>query len=160
MIASRLMSLAVLAVLTFVSLAGPVSAQGSALTPELLSKILDDINREGIDRDIPAPMANALGLSATGQGWASRQCVFQESKNKIIHALSISRRNDQDIVVHLGSERFLHDYRILRDGTLLMATIYNIPTHQLTVRNRSEAQKELNTEFAFWAGTFAKDKDK
>jgi hypothetical protein len=38
MIMNRLAALAVLAMLTFVSLAGPVSAQSSALTPDLLSR--------------------------------------------------------------------------------------------------------------------------
>jgi hypothetical protein len=53
MMANRLTSLAVLVMLAFATTITCVSAQNSALTPELLSKILGLIAREGIERDIP-----------------------------------------------------------------------------------------------------------
>jgi hypothetical protein len=96
MIASRFASLAVFMTLAFVPLAGQVSAQSSALTPELLSKMLDLIARKGTDRDISPTLANALGLSAAGQGWPNRQIVTRETQSGFLHGMGISRGNDQD----------------------------------------------------------------
>jgi hypothetical protein len=158
MITNRLASLAVLVMLTLLSLAVPVSAQNSGLTPELLSKMLDLIGRAGTDLDIPARVANPLGLSATDQAWPSRQIGYHETASGITHSMAVGRGNDQDIAVNSRKPGNIDFYRIRRDGTLATALIYDIQTRQFTERNLDEAQKSLDAEFAFWAGLFAKDK--
>ena len=158
MITNRLASLVVLVMLTFVSVAMPVSAQNSGLTPELLSKMLDLIARTGTDLDIPARVANPLGLSANDQGWPSRQIVYQETATGITHSMAIGRGNDKDIALNSRKPDNIDFYRIRRDGTLVMALIYDIQTRQFSERSGAEAQKTLDAEFAFWAGRFAKDK--
>jgi hypothetical protein len=124
----------------------------------LLSKMLDLIARMGTDLDIPARVANPLGLSATDKGWPSRQIVYQETASGITHSMAIGRGNDQDIAVNSRKADNIDFYRIRRDGTLVTALIYDIQTQQFTERNLAEAQKNLDAEFAFWAGRFAKDK--
>ncbi len=55
-----LSSLARLLILTFAIMVAPVAAQSPALTPDVLSKMLDLIARVGTDREVPADLANVV----------------------------------------------------------------------------------------------------
>jgi hypothetical protein len=94
-----LSSLASFVILTFAIMIMPVGAQSSALTPELLSKMLDYIARNGTDRDVPSSIANRLGLTAAGQGSPSREAGAKEITSGIQHAVYISRGSDKDILL-------------------------------------------------------------
>ncbi len=152
MITNRPMRLTVLVMLTFVSLATPVFAQSSALTPGLLSKMLSLIAGHGTDRLIGAPIANALGLSATGQGWESRQVSSADGRPDVRHGFALSRGTEKDIALSLLTPDVLHAFRARRDGTLVAALTFDLHTGKLIMLNHAGAQKELDAEFAYWEG--------
>jgi hypothetical protein len=154
MIAHRLMSLTVLAMLTFAPTITSASAQNSALTPDLLSKMLGLIARKGTDRPIAAPIANALGLSATGQEWESRQVSGPDSRPGAHHGFALSRGTEKDIALSLLTPDILHAFRARRDGTIVAALTLDLRTGQLIMLSHAEAQKELDAEFAYWTSAF------
>jgi hypothetical protein len=141
-------SLAILATLTFA--ATDLQAQNS-LAPELLNKVLDLIATKGSDREIPAPLAEALGFSASGHGWAVRQVTAYDNKNSgVLHGFAVSREKDQDIALSLRSPDGVYVFRAHRDGEVVAAAAYSEQTRQTSMLGQAEAQKELNTEFAYW----------
>ena len=150
MIKNLSMRLVVVMMVVSMLSAASVSAQDSALSPELLSRILSVIASDGIYRDVPPEISNALGLSGTGQGWPSRQLAVKDTSNNVSHAIAISRDTDQDIVLNRRSLDSFSAFRIKRDGTLVTAVRYDLNTGRLVVRSRAEAQKELNGEIAYW----------
>ncbi len=160
MMPRRLSSLASLVMLGFAIVTMPVAAQNATLTPELLSKMLDFIAREGVDRDVPASVANRMGLTAAGQSWPSRQMVFVETANGCTHSVSINRGSDEDILVNVillnvkgdRSNGKINTWRIRRDGKIVAALGYDIRTQQFTTLDRSDAQKKLEAELFFWSG--------
>jgi hypothetical protein len=158
MMANRLISLAVLAMLAFAPIITPASAQNSALTPELLSRILDLNDTKGTDRDVPALVANGLGLSASGKAWPSRQVAVKDLITLVSHGVVVSRESDQDIIFNRRNSDNFHAFRTQRDGTLVTAVSYDLNTLRLTVLSRAEARQELDVEFAFWDRTIVKDK--
>jgi hypothetical protein len=119
--------------------------------------MLDLIAGHGIDRDVPAQVANALGLSATDQGWPSHQ-VSSLDTNGNHHALAVSRGIDQDIALSLLTPDGIPALRIHRDGTLVAELNIDYHTGQLTMRNRVDVRKELDAEFAYWTALFKSDK--
>jgi hypothetical protein len=153
---NRLASLAFLAILIFVSLPAPLFAQSSPLTPDLLSKILSTIATFGVNRDIPAPLANPLGLSASGQNWPTRQIVTKDSGPVLLHSFAVDLGNQQDVAITARTSDSIHVFRARRDGKAVAAIIFDLTTHKITVRNPVEAQKELDAEFAYWADEFAR----
>ncbi len=76
-----LSSLARLLVLALAIMVMPVAAQSQTLAPDVLSKMLDYIARVGNDREVPADIANRLGLSAAGQVWPSRQAGLKNTSS-------------------------------------------------------------------------------
>jgi hypothetical protein len=159
--ANRLTSPAVLAMLLFTSIATPVGAQSSTLTPALLSKLLDLDIQKGSDQDIPAVLANALGLSDTDQNVPMRQVATPDVENPstVLHGFAVPRGNDQDVVISVRRKGVsIHAFRLQRNGTLVRAAVYDFQTRQVTQRNPTEAQKELDSEFGYWARAFADDK--
>jgi hypothetical protein len=153
----RLASFIVLAMLAIVSLVTPVSAQNSALTPELLSKLVDLTARKGFDREMPAIIATALGLSAAGQTWPNHQIITPDRENPhVFHAFAVDRGSEQDVLITLRNPNDgIHCFRTHRDGTLVKAVIYDLQAGQIVTPNHAEATKELNAEIAYWASAFA-----
>jgi hypothetical protein len=149
--AYRLSLLASFLVLTFAIPIVPVSAQNSALTPELLSKMLDHSASNGIDRVANPIVANRLGISVAGQTWPMRQIGVEETAGGILHNVSFGRGSDQNIVVSAKTKERLNAYRIRRDGTLLAAFTYDIATHGLADIAQAEAHKGLAAELLFWS---------
>jgi hypothetical protein len=155
MIADRLTSLAVLVMLAF-ALMIPVSAQDSVLAPELLSKMLDDIARHGVDRVVPASFADRLGLTVAGQGWPSRQIGANKINSDIEHAVYVNRGSDKDLLLTVTGRETIECYRIRRDGILVIAMAYDNQTRQFTMRDQQAgAQKDLEYELKFWSGFLA-----
>jgi hypothetical protein len=154
MLKSRFISLFVLAILAFLSLGTPIHAQRSVLTPELLSKILILIAAKGIERDVPALISSALGITTSGQAWASRQVSSPDTIGNH-HGFAISRGGDQDVTVSLVTPDILHAFRARRDGTAVAALNLNLHTGKLIMVNHDDAQKELDAEWAYWTRAFA-----
>jgi hypothetical protein len=156
--ANRLASLAVLAILTFVpnslqaqNSVANTAVPGSALTPKLMSKMLQLITLRGTDQQLPASYANAMGLSASGQTWPDRQIATRATLDNFIHAFSVSRGSDQDVVLYTRRSDSVHAFRAHRDGKVVTALIFDNQTSQITMRAPAETQNELDLEFALWA---------
>jgi hypothetical protein len=159
MIANRLISLAVVAMLAFAPIFNPVAAQNSTLTPELLARMLDFIARKGTDRDVPAIFANGMFLTLAGQAWPSRQLVREEITGGIIHSISISRGSNKDILLSKNTKERIDIYRIERDGILVVAGVYDLPTRDFNTRgtrDRAEVQKEVDDELENWSAWLAR----
>ena len=118
-----LSSLACFLTLTFAIMIAPVAAQTPALTPDVLSKMLDYIARDGTDREVPADVASRLGLSGAGQVWPSRQAGLKETSSGLLHGVYAARGREKDLLLTLtsASKDKVDVYRIRRDGTLVTA---------------------------------------
>src|ERR1035437_10020156 len=93
----------------------PTTAPAPALTPALMNKMLKMIASEGNDQKVAAKFANALGLTAAGENWLVRQ-IADIASDKIVHAFSINRGSDQDLVLYTAREDDFHIFRANRDG--------------------------------------------
>lgn len=120
------------------------------LSPELLSKLLRLVAVKGTDREATAPFANALGLTPAGQGWPDRQ-IGANGADKIVHAFIVSRGTDQDVLLYISRPDSALIFRSQRDGKIVSALSFDKQTSALTIRNPDEAQKDLDSEFVFWA---------
>ncbi|HXS99360.1 MAG TPA: hypothetical protein VN915_01660 [Elusimicrobiota bacterium] len=128
------------------------SASNSPLTPDVLNRILQLIASKGTDRELVPTVSNPLGLSATGQSWPSRSVGAGHAATDI-HGFYISRGVEQDIVITLGIPgKTFSAFRAHRDGKIVSACVTDLQTRQTTMRDPNEAQKDLDTEFALWAG--------
>ena len=99
--------------------AAGASSSNSPLTPEVLGKMLDLIVRKGFDREVPAPIASALGLSSTGHTWPSRQVASHESRPDYLHGFAIHRKGEQGLAISLRTPSGIHAYRTERNGKLV-----------------------------------------
>jgi hypothetical protein len=129
-----LSSLACFLTLTFAIMIAPVAAQTPALTPDVLSKMLDYIARDGTDREVPADVPSRLGLSGVGQVWPSRQAGLKD----LLLTLTSASKDKVDV------------YRIRRDGTLVTAVSLDAK-RQFIERDRAETQKGLDAELVYWS---------
>jgi hypothetical protein len=148
-----LSSLARLLILAFAIMMMPVAAQNPTLAPEVVSKMLDYIARGGNDREVPADVANRLGLSAAGEVWRSRQAGLKETSSGLLHGVYVSRGRDTDLLLTLtsaGKEK-VDAYRIRRDGKFVAAISLDLPRHQFIERDPAETQKGLDAELAYWS---------
>ena len=145
-------SLARLLILTFAIMIMPVAAQNPALTPDVLSKMLDYIARVGTDREVPADVASRLGLSA-GQVWPSRQAGLKETPSGLLHGVYAARGREKDLLLTLtsASRDKVDVYRIRRDGILVTAVSFDPATHQFIERDQAETQKGLDAELIYWS---------
>lgn len=129
--------------------ASPAPAQ--ALNPEIMGKMLKLIAEQGVDREMLSPVANALGLTASGQTWASRSVTFQED-NGALHGFYISRGADPDLVISVVKDgRTIYAYRAQRDGTATAAVVFDTQSQQITMRAPAESQDSLDVELALWS---------
>lgn len=132
--------------------AAPASSKAPApsLTPEAMGEILRLIAEKGVDRELVALAANSLGLTASGQTWASRSITYKE-KDGTLHGFYISRGAEKDLVISTQQPgKVLYAYRARRDGTATAAFMFDLQTRQITIRAPDEAQKSLDVEVAFW----------
>ena len=130
--------------------ATPASSNATATT-KLLAKMLKLISLMGADRDIPPPIAGALGLAATGEAWPDRQFAFEWKPSATLHAVAISRGADPDIVLSVRGPAAVSVYRAHRDGTLVSATNFFLETKQIATLSPAEARAGFSRECAFWA---------
>ena len=103
-------SLAGLLILTFAIMIMPVAAQNPTLAPDVLSKMLDLIARVGTGREVPADIANRLGLSTAGQVWLSRQAGLKETPSGLLHGVHAARGREKDLLLTLTSPEMLYVY--------------------------------------------------
>ena len=115
----------------------------TALTPDVLGK-------RGHDRETPAIISNALGLTATNQTWPSREVAALDDRPHYLHGFAINRGDDRDIAFSIRSPNSIRAFRVHRDGQLVSALVEDLRTGQVTVRSPAEAQADLDIELAFW----------
>lgn len=140
--------------LTTLALTAPDHKTGSELTPELRQKILKLIEKRGDDGEIPARFANALGVSSTGKPWPNHHAnAIDTNKPDTVHIFSVSRINDQDVVLTKRFPDGLNAYRVNQDGKVVTALSYKLQTKELTMRIPVEAQSDLDVEIVFWKDT-------
>jgi len=146
-----LSSLARFLILTFAIMITPVVAQDPTLAPDVLSKMLDLIARRGTDREVPADIADRLGLSEAGQVWPSRQAGLKETPSGLLHGVYAARGSGRDLLLTLTSPEMLYVYRIHRDGKLVTAVTADKRTRQFIERDQAETQKGLDAELVYWS---------
>jgi hypothetical protein len=156
-ITNRLVSLAVLVMLAFVYLGTPVLAQDSAQLGDLLSKLSELTAQKGEDVDVPAAVANALGLTDGDQNWATRQVAAPDSRSGVFHGFAM-HSGIEDVLFIGRHPDALHVFRSHRDGKLVAAGAYNILAREVTILDPATAQNELAAEVAFWSQYFASAK--
>ena len=157
---NRLVSVVIVAMLAF-ALTGSLQAQTSAaatsvpvsaLTPQLMTKMLQLIALRGIDRELAAEFANPLGLTNPGQSWPNRQVASYGVPSKFNHGFAVSRGSDQDIVISLRSPETIYVFRSNRGGKIVAARSCDIKNGgQITMLDFADAQKALDNEIRFWA---------
>jgi hypothetical protein len=130
----------------------PATADHSvALSPELRAKMLKLISTMGRDREVPAPIASALGLTPAGTAWPDRQFAFQWNGVGTAHAIAIGHTGEQDIVLTVRGPAAIEIFRTRPDGTLKSAVNFFLQTSQAQPVASAEARSELTAELAFWA---------
>lgn len=148
-----LVSLVLLALLTMAP--ANLRAESTSLTPDLLNKLLDLDARKGTDREAAAPIANALGLTASGQAWPIREIATPDAETpSVLHGFAVNRGAARDIIVTRRNPDKIRVFRAQRDGVVVSAMIFDLQTRQATIRVPAEAQAELDAEFTHWAGAF------
>jgi hypothetical protein len=90
MIAGRLISVAVLVMLTFAPMVSSVSAQNSTLTPSLLNNLLGLTVRKGTDLQLQRWATKPLGLPG---GWIGNTVAIPDSRPGFHHGFSVSKGN-------------------------------------------------------------------
>ena len=131
----------------------PPAAPPAADLPPMtgfMGKMLQLISLYGTDREMPGQYASALGLTVNGQTWASRQESANGSNTGFHRGFSVSRGDDQDVVLALLKPDVLLIFRAHRDGTLVAALKVDRPTKALTMRDVAEAQADFAAEWASW----------
>jgi len=128
----------------------PLPAAQAKLTPELLVKILRYISIAARDREAPAVLASALGLTAPGIKWADRQVQATHIADAASHSIAISRGTDQDLLLTKLQNGSLLAFRVQRNGALVSALTFDVPQQKLTMRTPAEAQADLTAEYAYW----------
>jgi hypothetical protein len=156
---SSVASLAILAILTFLSLASQTSAQVSALAPDLLTKLLDLVANKGSAVEVPAAVGNALGLSAKGQRWPSRQISSPDRNSGFHHLFGVGTGTRQDVIFVLRYP----DNKLLvipshRNGNAAAALIYDTTTRQITMLTSAEGRKSLDAKITWWTTAFQNPK--
>jgi hypothetical protein len=129
---------------------GSGSDQRPAITPDMVTKILGLMPSIGMDTQLPAPVASALGLTVTGQGWPDRQFAVQANDTGTVHAIAVSRSADPDILFSTRGPAAITVFRLRRDGVLVSAINFFTLTRQTAVIPPTEARTEFTTEKVFW----------
>ena len=131
--------------------AGAVRPADQAITAALRSKMLQLITLAGRDRDIPAPISSALGLTPAGTAWPDHQFAFQWNGSGTVHAIAISRGADKDVVLTVRGPAAITVFRARPDGTLDRAVSYFLQTQQTMPLPLGEARAQFSDELAYWA---------
>ena len=145
-----------LAVLCSVSSLGQSAPAGGAvqpLSPAVRDQVLDLIAGFGIDRDLPPIIANALGLSASGQTWPYKEMDSEVDLGKSSgsrHIFAINRGAAPDLVIALRTGNAMLVFRTRRDGQVVTALSWDTSAAGVVMRTPAEAQADLNAEFSYW----------
>ena len=120
------------------------------LAPQVLFGLLPYVASSGTDRDLPAKIANPLGLAPAGATWQYRIVVIQGSGPQDLYGFGVNRGSDQDILLTHSDATGVHVFRAGRDGKVVAALNYVRSTGQVTVRNLAEAQADFVIIWKFW----------
>jgi hypothetical protein len=122
----------------------------SALSPTLMSKMLEVILHSGRDSSMAANIASALGITAAGEPWLDHEITVTATDGHK-HQFAVSRGTDQDIVIACVYPDKILAYRVHRDGRVVAALAHDIKSKENTVRAPVETQAEAESEFKMWA---------
>lgn len=147
----------ILAILALPAMAAKAQSPASApapadraITPVLRGKMLQLITKAGQDRDIPAPISSALGLTPAGTAWPDYQLAIR-SNGETVHAIAFSRGTDKNVVLTVRGPAAITVFRARPDGTLGSAVNLFVKTNQTLPLPVGEAQAQFADELAFWA---------
>ena len=147
--------LGVAALLAFAPAGPPALAAATpadqALSPALRAKLAQLISKAGHDREIPGPIAGALGLTPAGAPWPDRQFAFQWNGAGAFHAVAVGRGAGQDIVLTVRGPAAVSVFRARADGKLDRGVNLFLQTNQTMPMFPAEAQAEFAAELSFWA---------
>jgi hypothetical protein len=121
-----------------------------AMPPGVVEKLLKLIAGLGVDTNLPAPIAAALGLGAAGQPWPDRQFAVKSGDNGSLHAVATHRGPDPDVIFSVTGPAAISVFRARREGTLVTATAYFPETHLTANLPPAESQANFGAEGAFW----------
>ena len=132
-------------------------APTTALSPEILGKLLKLMAEKGGNWDVPGWIGKSMGFAVPGATWATRSISFSE-KDGTAHAFVVSRGSEQDLVFTKAAaltSKIVYNYRVHRDGTLVAATVTTGDNDQYKTLEPAEAQKSVETELAIWSALAA-----
>ena len=130
----------------------PAPPARPAISPAVLDKLLKLIAGLGVDTQLPAPIAAALGLGdAAQQPWPDRQFAVTSDQAGTLHAVAIHRGSDPDMVFSVSGPAAISVFRAHRDGTLVAATAYFPQTHLTASMPLGQSQTDFAAERVFWA---------
>jgi hypothetical protein len=113
--------------------------------------MLQLITKAGRDRDIPAPISSALGLTAAGTAWPDYQFAVRGNGSGAVHAIAFSRGTDKDVILTVRGPAAITVFRARPDGTLGTAVNVFVQTNQTLPLPAGEARAQFADEVAFWA---------
>jgi len=122
-----------------------------ALTPQLMTKMLQLIAVSGSNRELAAEFAHPLGLTATGQSWPNRQVASYGIPSNFNHGFAVSRGSDQDVVLSLRTPDTIYVFRSDRHGASATALSCDVKNGNIITLNFVNARKALDNEIRFWA---------
>jgi hypothetical protein len=128
------------------------AARKLIVVPQLLSKMLPYIASNGADRELPASIANPLGLSASGATWPYRSIGVNDSDAQHVHGFAVGRGSDPDIVLSQRLPDSLHVFRANREGKVVTAMFVSLPSKQIKMLAPAEAQPEFDSNWDYWCG--------
>jgi hypothetical protein len=147
----RLILIAALALAPLAATGQTATPARPAVQPAVIAKLLKLIAAMGVDTDLPAPVAAALGLSANGQPWPDRQFAVQAAQEGSLHAVAIPRGGEPDMIFSVRGPAAISIFRAHRDGVLVGATAYFSDTHLTASLPLAQSQADFVAEGSFWA---------
>jgi hypothetical protein len=126
------------------------ASSGRAVTPDMLATMIKLSASIGMDSQLPAPIAAALGFSTAGQPWPDRQFAVQSNATGTVHAVALSRGSDPDIVLSVRGPAAISVFRVRRDGALVSAVNFFTQTKQTAPLSPLEARSGYEAECVFW----------
>jgi hypothetical protein len=128
--------------------AGPASAP--ALPPAVLARLLKLMAVSGVDSEMPASIATALGVTTAGPSWPDRQLAVESSASGSVHALTMGRGDDMALMLSARGPAAISVYRIRRDGVVVSGVDYFLQTKQVTPLTPAQVEAGFAAERSFW----------
>jgi hypothetical protein len=131
--------------------ANPAAAAVPDLPLSLLARMLKLTSPGGASSELPAAIAQALGLGADGKAWPDRQYAVEATSTGAVHAIAVGRGEDPDVVISVRGPAAISIFRVTLTGKLVAAVNFFPETKLTTPMPLAQARDALWQERAFWA---------